>query len=93
MNHFPKSSIITRKIVCCERSERPESVWFDWPDFFPESFILPNEYTKFLKRYSEQEKPELWICKPDGSSRGRGIFLIETLSATLNMINGTLLTL
>ena len=48
--------------------------------FFPDSFILPTEYTKFVHRYAEQEKAEIWICKPDGSSRGRGIFLIKDLN-------------
>ena len=77
MNHFPKSSIITKKDSMLRALRKAQKVYGSVYNFFPESFILPNEYTKFMKRYSEQEKPELWICKPDGSSRGRGIFLIK----------------
>ena len=49
-------------------------------DFAPESYILPNEYTKFVHAYSEQESQGMWICKPTDSSRGRGIFLVKDLS-------------
>jgi tubulin polyglutamylase TTLL2 len=49
-------------------------------DFFPLAFILPTEYTKFVKEYSQQETKGIWICKPADSSRGRKIFLIKELT-------------
>ena len=48
---------------------------------YPESYILPTEYTKFVRDYSKLEgKPTIYICKPTDMSRGRGIFLIRDLS-------------
>jgi hypothetical protein len=48
---------------------------------YPESYILPTEYTKFVRDYSKLEgQPTIYICKPTDMSRGRGIFLIRDLS-------------
>ena len=80
MNHFPKSSIMTKKDTMLRALRKSKAIHGNVYAFFPDSFILPTEYTKFVHRFAEQEKPELWICKPDGSSRGRGIFLIKDLS-------------
>ena len=46
----------------------------------PLTFILPNEYTKFVDEYTKQEDSAVWICKPADSSRGRKIFLIKDIS-------------
>ena len=59
--------------------------------FFPESYILPHETKPFIKaftRWSMKTKSEeqeasssqnLWILKPVGLSRGRGIKVIRSL--------------
>lgn len=55
-------------------------------DFFPRTFSLPNEYTKFVQAYAKDEEEgckKLWICKPVDMSRGRGIFIIKELSHLL----------
>ena len=80
MNHFPKSSIITKKDTMLRALRKSKAIHGSVYAFFPDSFILPTEYTKFVHHYAEQEKAEIWICKPDGSSRGRGIFLIKDLN-------------
>ena len=68
----------------------------------PETYILPQEYTQFVKSFTEKEaamfttdtvdpaadKPysatsssaNLWIMKPVGMSRGRGISLVSDIS-------------
>jgi tubulin polyglutamylase TTLL2 len=48
--------------------------------FFPPSFILPGEYTRFVRDYTSHEDRVVWICKPNDLSRGRKIFLIRELS-------------
>lgn len=49
-------------------------------DFVPETYILPNEYNKFIRAYSEtRDKEALWICKPSDSSRGNKIFVFKDL--------------
>lgn len=48
--------------------------------FTPLTYILPNEYTKFVDEYTKSEDSTVWICKPADSSRGRKIFLIKDIS-------------
>ena len=48
--------------------------------FTPLTFILPNDYSKFINEYASQETQEVWICKPRDLSRGRKIFLLTDIS-------------
>jgi tubulin polyglutamylase TTLL2 len=45
-------------------------------DFIPQTYILPNEYNKFMDAFHRHKNKE-WICKPTNSSKGRGITLIN----------------
>jgi tubulin polyglutamylase TTLL6/13 len=45
-------------------------------DFFPQTFILPVEFTDFRKAFHEK-RSRVWIVKPEASSQGRGIFLVK----------------
>lgn len=80
LNHLPRSSLITKKDSLQKSLRRFKGVYGSVFDFFPVGFMLPTEYTKFLKEYrtTEQEQP-IWICKPTDLSRGRKIFLIRNL--------------
>ena len=48
--------------------------------FTPLTFILPNEYTKFVDEYTQAQERQVWICKPPDLSRGRKIFLLNDIS-------------
>lgn len=48
-------------------------------DFTPTTFILPNEYKKFVEEFTKADGKQIWICKPTDLSRGRGIFLITDI--------------
>jgi hypothetical protein len=54
MNHFPKSSVITRKDTLLRALRKMRAVHGKIFDFFPDGFILPSEYTKFVEDYSTQ---------------------------------------
>ena len=51
----------------------------------PLTFILPKEYVGFLENFSEFEDKEgkmnFWIMKPAAKSRGRGISLVNEITA------------
>jgi tubulin polyglutamylase TTLL2 len=80
VNHFSKSGIITNKGKLLRAHRKARSVYGKTYEFMPKSFLLPTEYTKFVKVFSEQEEKKIWICKPDNSACGRKIFLIKDLS-------------
>lgn len=52
-------------------------------DFSPTTFILPNEYTRFLAEYNTlrlgRGTSAQWIVKPVDLSRGKGIFIFEDI--------------
>ncbi|KAF4660606.1 Tubulin tyrosine ligase-like, member [Perkinsus olseni] len=82
MNHFPRLGCITRKDSLVRIMRRMAAVHGSQVyGFVPEAYILPNEYTKFVETYSEQDECSraVWICKPADSSRGRNIFLLRNL--------------
>jgi len=50
-------------------------------NFTPTTFLLPNEYKKFIEAYTRStEQENIWICKPADLSRGRGISIIRDLT-------------
>ena len=83
LNHFPKSSNITKKDGLARNLRRMKTSYgATMFDFFPQTFILPNEYKKFVAEFSKQEgdqESNYWICKPTEQSCGRGIFIFQDL--------------
>ena len=83
LNHFPKSSYITKKDGLARNLRRMKTSYGGSIfDFFPRTFILPNEYKKFVAEFSKQDggqRSNYWICKPTEQSCGRGIFIFQDL--------------
>lgn len=50
-------------------------------DFFPRSFILPQQWAEFEQVFKGKgkDKDKLYIAKPDAGSQGDGIFLVRAL--------------
>ena len=86
LNHFQKSGILTRKDKLVRLLRRHVQVHGRIYAFVPQSYILPSEYSKFVREYSEEELERdddsprsMWICKPSDLSQGRKIFLINNI--------------
>ena len=95
VNHFPGSRELTRKDtlkINLERFTKFGGKVADAFGFMPRTFCLPKEYLAFMECFSrvaeeEEEKFPLrapgsmnwWILKPAGSSRGRGISLLNDI--------------
>lgn len=88
ISHFPKTSLLCTKDNLARGLKRMKGIYGKLYNFSPVTFILPNEYAKFLQEYLR--KPgTAWICKPADLSRGRGIFVfrdIETLQYDTGVI-------
>lgn len=83
LNHFPKSTNITKKDGLARNLRRMRrSYGGSMFEFFPLTFILPNEYKKFVAEFSKKDgsqQSNYWICKPTEQSCGRGIFIFQDL--------------
>lgn len=87
LNHYPKSTGITKKDCLARNLKRMKGVHGAGVyNFSPIAFNLPNDYTRFVAEYGKlkqqhsESKHILWICKPADLSRGRGIFLFRDIS-------------
>ena len=86
LNHYPKSTGITKKDCLVRNLRRMKGVHGAGVfNFSPLSFNLPNDYTRYVAEYGKLRSkmdPRLfsWICKPADMSRGRGIFLFRDIS-------------
>lgn len=86
LNHYPKSTGITKKDCLVRNLKRMKGVHGSaMYNFSPLSFNLPNDYTRYVAEYGKLKaktdpKNFAWICKPADMSRGRGIFLFKDIS-------------
>lgn len=87
LNHYPKSTGITKKDCLARNLKRMKGVHGAGVyNFCPMTFNLPNDYTRFVAEYSKlkqkqgENKTMYWICKPADMSRGRGIFIFSDMS-------------
>lgn len=79
INHFPGSIQLTQKDLMYRHISKAQTLYGKPAfDFVPETFLLPSEFQEFVHRF--EAAPDLhWIAKPNASSQGKGIFLVERL--------------
>ena len=95
-NHFAAIKALTRKDLLKRHVEAARTAHgAALFDIMPQTFQLPAEYVPFVDAFTRAQQaqqaqqdraaslapaPPLWIMKPIGLSRGRGIFLVDDLS-------------
>uniref|UniRef100_A0A7S4DS96 Tubulin--tyrosine ligase-like protein 9 n=1 Tax=Lotharella globosa TaxID=91324 RepID=A0A7S4DS96_9EUKA len=89
VNHFRNHYELTRKDTMVKNLKRykrqlekdgkmEEAAQFN---FFPLTFVLPGEYLLYVEAF--KKIGGTWIMKPVGKSQGKGIFLVDKLSQTV----------
>ncbi|XP_072499979.1 probable tubulin polyglutamylase TTLL2 [Notamacropus eugenii] len=85
LNHHPGTTRLTRKDYLERHLKHMKGIYgASLYAFSPLTFIMPNDYSKFVAEYSREKealgtKPSYWICKPAELSRGRGIIIFSDL--------------
>ncbi|XP_075703996.1 tubulin polyglutamylase TTLL5 isoform X2 [Rhinoderma darwinii] len=79
VNHFPRSYELTRKDRLYKNVQRMQQT-YNVRNFnlLPQTYLLPGEYQEFCNAFSKDRGP--WIVKPVASSRGRGVYLVNSPS-------------
>lgn len=79
INHFPNSYEITKKDrMAVHLKHMLVRHGVEQYGFFPETFVIPEEYTEFYNRFTADKNAQ-WIAKPCNSSQGKGIFIVDSL--------------
>ncbi|XP_050663995.1 tubulin polyglutamylase TTLL5 isoform X2 [Leptidea sinapis] len=77
VNHFPRSYELTRKDKLFKNIEKMQYFrGLKHFDFIPTTFLMPAEYKDLCTTHYRTKGP--WIVKPAASSRGRGIYIVNT---------------
>ncbi|XP_050834689.1 tubulin polyglutamylase TTLL13 isoform X2 [Serinus canaria] len=74
INHFPGMIELCRKDLLARNLNRMLRLFPKEYNIFPRTWCLPADYGEFLA-YRSMRKARTFICKPDNSCQGRGIFI------------------
>jgi len=77
INHFPGMYSLARKNHLGRHLMRMKKAFPENYKFFPQTFLLPSEYSDFKAQFSKK-KNKTFIVKPEASCQGRGIFLTRS---------------
>ncbi|KAK7864100.1 hypothetical protein R5R35_002743 [Gryllus longicercus] len=77
VNHFPRSYELTRKDRLFKNIEKMQHAkGAKHFDFIPQTFVMPTDFRDLCSNHYRNKGP--WIVKPVASSRGRGIYIVNS---------------
>ncbi|EGF78801.1 hypothetical protein BATDEDRAFT_26123 [Batrachochytrium dendrobatidis JAM81] len=78
INHFPGMHEICRKDHLARNFTRLSRIFPKDYNFFPKTWILPNDWGEFNLFHKSKSRSGPYIAKPDHGCQGKGIFLFKT---------------
>jgi hypothetical protein len=90
VNHLINNRVFSRKDLlkkAIDRVRKMNSKLYKLFDIMPTTFILAKDYVDFVDEFTRTKNNinnpshNLWIVKPVGKSRGRGIFITNEIFA------------
>lgn len=78
INHFPGMFVLARKNQLGRNLKKMHKLHPDEYSFFPKTWLLPTDFAD-LRAQFQNSKRKTFICKPEASCQGRGIFLARTI--------------
>lgn len=90
INHFPGMVNIARKTRLAQNLQQMQKAFPAHYNFSPQTYALPKDLTALRSQHFTRDKgrksKHVWIIKPDGGAKGKGIFLTRDLSEIQNAI-------
>ena len=79
INHFPGMYSLARKNHLGRNLMRMKKSFPENYDFFPQTYLLPAEYSEFRAQFNGKKNGKTFIVKPEASCQGKGIFLTRSI--------------
>lgn len=78
VNHFPGMYAVARKDHLAKNLKAMKNMFPGHFNYFPQTWVLPRDFND-LKTQFTGKRAKTFICKPEASCQGRGIFLSRNL--------------
>ena len=78
VNHFPGMYAVARKDHLGKNLKAMKNMFPGHFNYFPPTWVLPRDFNDLKLQFSGK-RSKTFICKPEASSQGRGIFLTRRL--------------
>lgn len=87
INYFPKAHEITKKNKLSTNLSAMKNKFKSEYSFVPKTFLLPQDLILLMKDSEKGRKSgrkRVYICKPNGLSQGRGIYLTDDIQEIID---------
>lgn len=78
INHFPGMYAVARKDHLGKNLKAMKYAFPNTYNYFPPTWVLPKDLADLKNQFNEK-RAKTFICKPEASSQGKGIFLTRKL--------------